>query len=156
MKGSLSIIIPALNEEENIELLLLQIRALRPQPTEVVVAVGDSTDDTAKVAEKYGAKVVRGKRGRSRQMNAGVHALATHPTNVLFLHADTMPFPDILNVIDETMRDAKAIVGGFVSLITTEKQMVPTHIIVMMNKRSSQLVPVMSPNPTVVNTVLQK
>jgi glycosyltransferase involved in cell wall biosynthesis len=117
-----AIIIPALNEEENIELLLLQIRALRPQPTEVVVAVGDSTDDTAKVAEKYGAKVVRGKRGRSRQMNAGVHALATHPTNVLFLHADTMPFPDILNVIDETMRDAKAIVGGFVSLITTEKK----------------------------------
>jgi len=117
-----AIIIPALNEEENIELLLLQIRALRPQPTEVVVAVGDSADDTAKVAEKYGAKVVRGKRGRSRQMNAGVHALATHPANVLFLHADTIPFPDILNVIDETMRDAKAIVGGFVSLITTEKK----------------------------------
>jgi glycosyltransferase involved in cell wall biosynthesis len=117
-----AIVIPALNEEENIELLLVQIHALRPQPSEVVVAVGDSTDNSAKVAEKYGAKVVRGKRGRSRQMNAGVHALSTHPKNVLFLHADTIPFPDILNVVDETMRDAKAIVGGFISLITTDKK----------------------------------
>ena len=117
-----AIVIPALNEEENIELLLVQIHALRPQPSEVVVAVGDSTDNSAKVAEKYGAKVVRGKRGRSRQMNAGVHALSTHPKNVLFLHADTIPFPDILNVVDETMRDAKAIVGGCISLITTDKK----------------------------------
>jgi len=117
-----AIVIPALNEEENIELLLVQIHALRPQPSEVVVAVGDSTDNSAKVAEKYGAKVVRGKRGRSRQMNAGVHALSTHPKNVLFLHADTIPFPDILSVVDETMRDTKAIVGGFISLITTDKK----------------------------------
>ena len=51
-----AIVIPALNEEENIELLLVQIHALRPQPSEVVVAVGDSTDNSAKVAEKYGRK----------------------------------------------------------------------------------------------------
>ena len=117
-----AIVIPALNEEENIELLLVQIQALRPRPSEVVVAVGDSTDNTGKIAEKYNAKVVRGKRGRSRQMNAGVHALATNPKNIMFLHADTIPFPDILNVIDDTMKDAKAILGGFVSLITNDKK----------------------------------
>ena len=117
-----AIVIPALNEEENIELLLVQIQALRPRPSEVVVAVGDSTDNTGKIAEKYNVKVVRGKRGRSRQMNAGVHALATNPKNIMFLHADTIPFPDILNVIDDTMKDAKAILGGFVSLITNDKK----------------------------------
>ena len=117
-----AMVIPALNEEENIELLLVQIQALRPRPSEVVVAVGDSTDNTGKIAEKYNVKVVRGKRGRSRQMNAGVHALATNPKNIMFLHADTIPFPDILNVIDDTMKDAKAILGGFVSLITNDKK----------------------------------
>ena len=45
-----AIVIPALNEEENIELLLVQIQALRPRPSEVVVAVGDSTDNTGKIS----------------------------------------------------------------------------------------------------------
>ena len=113
-----------MNEEENIERLLLQIQALRPRPTEIIVCVGDSTDGTSEIAERFGAKVVRSKRNRSIQMNAGVRALNVGKkcANVLFLHADTLPFPDILKVIDYTMKDKKAILGGFVSLITTEKK----------------------------------
>ena len=119
-KSACAVVIPALNEEENIEVLLLQLRALRPQASEIVVAVGDSVDDTSKIAERYGAKVVRNTRGRSQQLNAGVATLTSAATkNVLFLHADTIPFPDILRVIDCTLKDTKTILGGFVALLTT-------------------------------------
>ena len=55
-----SIVIPAKNEEKNIEILLKSIKVQTYQPFEIILSDADSRDDTVKVAKEYGAKVVAG------------------------------------------------------------------------------------------------
>lgn len=55
----LSIIIPARNEEKNLPILLESLQKQSFQPDEILVVDDDSEDNTAKVAEKYGARVVQ-------------------------------------------------------------------------------------------------
>jgi rSAM/selenodomain-associated transferase 2 len=83
----LSIIIPALNEAENIEPLLVGLAEIRARGAEIVVADGGSTDGTPALAAPYADKVVACPTGRAVQMNAG----ASRATGdiFLFLHADT-------------------------------------------------------------------
>jgi hypothetical protein len=61
--ASVSVIIPALNEEACIGLLLRQLSVLEPLPSEVIVSVGDSSDRTAEVAAAHGAQVATGEAG---------------------------------------------------------------------------------------------
>jgi hypothetical protein len=61
-----TVVIPALNEEASIEACLRSVDALRPRAAAVVVAVGPSDDRTAERARAFGARVVRGARGRVR------------------------------------------------------------------------------------------
>lgn len=56
--GSVSVVIPARDEEGNIGDLLDSIRKQRVQPREVIVVDDDSTDRTALIARDKGAKVV--------------------------------------------------------------------------------------------------
>lgn len=78
-----SVIIPALNEAENLRDALSSVGPSH----EVIVADGSSDDSTCSVAESLGATVVTGPAGRGRQMDAG--ALASTGEVLLFLHADT-------------------------------------------------------------------
>jgi rSAM/selenodomain-associated transferase 2 len=87
----LSVVIPALDEAERIE---TAIRGAFDPPldgdtttVEVIVVDGGSADATAQVAAAAGARVLRGERGRARQLAAGV--CASDGEVVLFLHADT-------------------------------------------------------------------
>ena len=113
-----SIVIPARNEAKAIGAVLRRVtRALEPSASDVVVAVGDSTDETAAIARKYGATVVSGEKGRANQMNAG--ARVAKGDYLLFLHADTTPPADVVDVIRRQLRDEKTVIGGFVSLIET-------------------------------------
>jgi len=82
----LSIVIPALNEEQSLPALLDDLGAL-PFATSVVVADGGSTDSTALQARDRGARVVSTPRGRAAQMNVG--ASSTSSPWLLFLHADS-------------------------------------------------------------------
>jgi rSAM/selenodomain-associated transferase 2 len=79
----LSIVIPTLNAAETLPGTLRSIR----QADEVVVVDGGSTDATAAVAEREGARVIRAARGRGRQLHSGAGAAAGDW--LLFLHADT-------------------------------------------------------------------
>jgi rSAM/selenodomain-associated transferase 2 len=81
--GSISVIVPALNEAERIVGTVESARAAH----ELIVVDGASTDDTAAIARARGATVIPGPPGRARQMNLG----AEHATGdtLLFLHADT-------------------------------------------------------------------
>lgn len=83
----LSIIVPTLNEAQEIRAALDALAALRDQGHEVIVADGGSTDETVSLARPLCDRIVQSGRGRALQMNAGARVAAGW--GLLFLHADT-------------------------------------------------------------------
>ena len=126
--ATVSVVVPALNEEAVIGSTLKHLASLDPQPLEVIVAVGDSSDGTASIAQSLGAVVVKASgafgRGRSRQMNAG--ALRAKGDVLIFLHADTQLPTDAVAVARRQLcagrRTQRTVLGGFVSLITVPER----------------------------------
>mgnify|MGYP001943225314 FL=1 len=95
----LTIVIPVLNEAEEIYPCLRRLQALRKQGVQVIVVDGGSDDETIAVATPLADQVISSAKGRARQMNAGA-ALADRDW-LLFLHADTrlpVNLPDIMVV----------------------------------------------------------
>lgn len=84
---SLSIIIPALNEAEQISATLDSLQPLRRRGVEVIVVDGGSSDATVTVAQNAADRVIAAERGRALQMNAG--AAVARGEILCFLHADT-------------------------------------------------------------------
>lgn len=106
--NQLSIIIPALNEEQALPDTLSNLVSL--PNVEVIVADGGSTDATQVIASNLGAIVVSCRRGRGRQMNAGA-AIAEGET-LLFLHADSR-LPPNSQIIVRSLLDQPNIAGAF-------------------------------------------
>lgn len=100
----ISIIIPTLNEADNIQNTIRTIRerSVATHVTEIIVVDGGSTDNTASLANKSGAIVVNTGKGRARQMNAG--AAQAQGGILYFLHADSIPpanfTSDIISLIE--------------------------------------------------------
>jgi rSAM/selenodomain-associated transferase 2 len=84
----ISVIVPALDEEAVIGQTLGRLAPLRAAGHRVIVSDGGSRDRTAELARSLADVVVKGARGRARQMNAG--AAAADGDVLLFLHADTV------------------------------------------------------------------
>ncbi len=92
----LTIVIPTLDEERSLPLLLADLRAQHAVELEVIVADGGSRDRTVESAEELGARVLPSEQGRAAQMNHGARQ-ATHDL-LLFLHADSrLKDPRLLN-----------------------------------------------------------
>lgn len=96
---SLSIIIPARNEAENLPKLLGSLRQLvYPGPLEIIVVDDQSTDATAQIAEQHGAKVISlrelpsGWLGKPCACHCG--AQLTSAQLILFTDADTFHAPE--------------------------------------------------------------
>ncbi len=107
----LSIIVPVLDEAENLERLLPHVRGRCPD-AEVIVVDGGSADRTALVARDWPhARYLASERGRARQMNAG--ARAAHGDILLFLHADTLLPADAATAIARALADRRVVGGRF-------------------------------------------
>jgi rSAM/selenodomain-associated transferase 2 len=104
--SKLSIIIPVLNEGDNIAAALDALAHLRALGTEVIVVDGGSRDATVERAKLRADRVVLAPRGRALQMNAGAERASGDV--LLFLHADTrLPAEAsrlVLNGLDQSRR----------------------------------------------------
>ena len=83
----ISVIIPCLNEEDNLAMLLGQLIEQKNISLELLVVDGGSTDKTTLRAAEYGARVIHSQRGRGCQQNTGAAEAAGE--YLLFLHADS-------------------------------------------------------------------
>lgn len=111
-----SIIIPILNEEDNLPRLFENVAKLKLMPQQVILVDGGSVDNSVGMAQSFIEKVeldnhslidwqmVQSTAGRAIQMNTGA-ALATGKV-LLFLHADTQLPVTAINDIFLAMQKA--------------------------------------------------
>ena len=105
----ISIIIPTLNEEKNIEACLASCRT--SPNTETIVVDGESRDRTAQIARSLGARVIVSSPGRSRQMNRGAREASAEL--LLFLHADTRLPAGFADSVSEVLSRPGTVAGAF-------------------------------------------
>jgi glycosyltransferase involved in cell wall biosynthesis len=110
---NVSVIIPALNEEEPISDVVRAIAATNI-PREIIVVDNGSTDQTAQRAREAGAKVVsEPNRGYGRGCAAGVRALSPECEIVVFLDGDGSDCPEFMNqLVDPIIRGTHDFVIG--------------------------------------------
>ncbi|MCI9531532.1 MAG: glycosyltransferase [Lachnospiraceae bacterium] len=91
----ISVVIPTYNEERWLPECLAALAAGTEQPYEVLVADGNSTDSTRKIARRFGAKVLCNPKGHAAGgRNVGI--LAAKGDVIAFLDADCIPELDWL------------------------------------------------------------
>jgi glycosyltransferase involved in cell wall biosynthesis len=95
MMSAVSVIIPALNEEEPIAGVVREVAATNV-PVEIIVVDNDSSDRTAQRAREAGARIVKAMRGYGRACAAGVSALRPDCDIVVFLDGDGSDCPEFI------------------------------------------------------------
>jgi len=110
--NSISVIIPALNEEESIGDVVRECLATG-LPDEVIVVDNGSSDRTAAYAQEAGARVVTAPRGYGRACAAGVRALSRGCDIAVFLDGDGSDVPAFMNqLVDPIARGTHDFVIG--------------------------------------------
>lgn len=109
---NLSIIVPLLNEADNLSELIAHIVRLDPAPQQVILVDGGSVDGSVAIAKSVLKNaeitqsaidwhIIESTVGRAQQMNAGA-MLATGDV-LLFLHADTELPADAINNVQQAI-----------------------------------------------------
>ena len=111
---NLSVLIPILNEEQNLNKLLPQLRSQMTEGDEIIIVDGGSTDGSIKVANSFNVQVVKSCKGRGYQITKGMR-FGSNPI-VLILHADQQLEKNVLNRVRQTMNNEQ-INGGCVGSI---------------------------------------
>ncbi|MFQ5458624.1 MAG: glycosyltransferase family 2 protein, partial [Myxococcota bacterium] len=108
----IGVIIPVLNERESIGLVLRDLP--RSRVGQVIVVDNGSVDDTAAIAQRAGAQVVRQpRRGYGAACLAGIGALAPGTDVVVFLDGDYSDFPEELeDLVGPVLRNEADLVIG--------------------------------------------
>jgi glycosyltransferase involved in cell wall biosynthesis len=110
--SNVSVIIPALNEQDPIAGVVRECLATG-LPDEVIVVDNGSTDQTAERAREAGARVVIAPRGYGRACAAGVRALSPECNIVIFLDGDGSDVPAFMNqLVDPIARGTHDFVIG--------------------------------------------
>ena len=132
-RPDISIIVPALNEEGNVEGALAALAPLRTSRAEVILADGGSTDRTVELARPLCDRLVVAPRGRAAQMNAGAEVASGDI--LLFLHLDTSLPVDALERIRSGLRTTGRAWGRFDVRILGAHPLLPI-VATLMNMRS--------------------
>jgi rSAM/selenodomain-associated transferase 2 len=107
----LSIIIPCLNEAEQIENCLRPMQSLRERGHEIIVCDAGSTDNTRQLAGPLCDIVLQADKGRALQMNAG--ATLANGDVLCFLHADTLSPQQLDEHIFHALQQSHSVWGRF-------------------------------------------
>jgi rSAM/selenodomain-associated transferase 2 len=111
-KRRFSIIIPVLNEEEQINSLIEHLRPGNSEDQyEIIVVDGDPQGSSVKAIRDKAVISIVSKKGRGRQLNAG--AAAAGGEILIFLHADTRLPPAALTKIDQVLEHDEYVGGAF-------------------------------------------
>ena len=104
IKSKIVVIIPALNEEHSIGIVISHIP--REYSTNIIVADNGSSDKTVEIAKQYGAEVViENQRGYGSACLAGIAAAKLNQDDiVVFLDGDFSDFPEDMTDILNTMK----------------------------------------------------
>ncbi len=100
----ISVVIPALNEEEPIADVVRGCLATGI-PSEVIVVDNGSTDRTAERAREAGARVVDAPRGYGRACAAGVDAVSPQCDVIVFLDGDGSDCPELMDQLIRPITD---------------------------------------------------
>ena len=107
----ISVIIPTLNERDNLSMLLDDLSS-QCAAHEIIVADGGSVDGTQHVAKSRALRLVESDTGRGQQLAAGV--AAARGENILFLHADSrFPKQGLSEISRRLAADTQLIGGNF-------------------------------------------
>lgn len=109
---TLAVVVPALNEENHIEMCLSSLKAMQPPPDEIVVCDGGSHDRTISIAKTMHVRVVVGGPGRGAQIRTGIAAISSDV--VLVIHADCLCGADVRRRIMAMLERNADVIGGAV------------------------------------------
>lgn len=109
---TVTILIPALNEEQSLPETIACLAAMVPAPDEILLIDGGSEDGTMALANVAGFRaLLSSKRGRSAQINYGV--AQADGEIICILHADTILPRDAITVIRQTLADERIALASF-------------------------------------------
>jgi glycosyltransferase involved in cell wall biosynthesis len=110
----ISIVIPTLNEEKNLKILLKEIKSFfkkrKEFSYEIIVVDGYSQDNTVNIAKKFGAKVLYDNVGKGSALDKGVRA--SKGDIIITIDADLSHRPIEMSLMIEEIRCGYDIVIG--------------------------------------------
>jgi len=106
---AISIVIPTLNEAENLAATLASTES--SVDLEIIVVDGGSSDETLELAKSFGVRLLTTAAGRARQANAG--GLAARGDVLFFLHGDTRLPRGFERYVQDIMGKPGVVAGAF-------------------------------------------
>lgn len=106
----ISVIIPTLNEQDNLRNLLSLLCSEEDNHSEIIVVDGDSDDDIMKVAASFPVTFIQSRRGRGHQLCVGLEQ--AQGDIILFLHADSRIAFGTVKSVQDKMDQNPALIGG--------------------------------------------
>ena len=132
--SKISIIIPTINEANNLPLLLSDLSIIKKEG-EIIIVDSGSEDKTIDIANVYGAKVYKSKeRNRGLQLNIG--AKNSKGDWLIFLHADTRLSHDWFRKVNSIFNEDKDYIYYFKFKIN-HKKIIYRVLEILVNFRSN-------------------